>query len=115
MVSQTSYICRDTLKNLHDATENIFYEILTIYIEDANKNINAMKEEISENNTEQLFRLAHTLKGSSMNVGAIVTAQLCEALENSLNNDQSNIESQVDLIRSAYEQSLPLLKEYLIN
>ena len=113
MVKPTSYICCKTLENLHDATDSIFYEILAIYIKDADNMINAMMEEFKKDNTAEILRLAHTLKGSSQNVGAIRTAELCASLENFTSNTSSNMEIHIKLIRTSYSKSLPLLKEYL--
>jgi len=114
MVNSIQNLCHNTLKNLHDATGDVFYEILTIYIDGAITNINALKLALKENDTDQLLRLAHTLKGSSRNVGASKTAQLCESFEKILrDNEQCDFQNHIDLIQSSYETSLPLLRKYL--
>jgi len=112
MVEKNLYLCITTLNNLRDATGEVFDEILKIYIDDATININLLRTASKENNFDQLIRLTHTLKGSSRNVGAIKTAELCESFEKSLKENPScDLEMHINLIQSSNESSLPLLKK----
>ena len=45
-------------------------ELIEMYIEDAREHLDALKAQIAERDVEQVRRSAHTLKGSSSNIGA---------------------------------------------
>ena len=107
-----SPLCLDTLKSLHDATGDVFIEILNIYFADARSNIDSMRLLALKNDNDQLLRLAHTLKGSSRNIGARDLADTCEIFEKLLRSGTPcDLNQQVTLIN--YESTLPYLHEYL--
>ena len=107
-------LCQDTLNSLHEATGEVFHDILNIYISDARDNINTLMQVAQKDDPEQLLRLVHTLKGSSRNVGAHELGEICESFEKILRNkEQCDITAHVDLINTAYETAVPLLQKYL--
>ncbi len=55
--------------------------LLETFISDSNEKLNELSDAISQCEPEQVRRTAHSLKGSSRNVGAAALALLCEKLE----------------------------------
>jgi HPt (histidine-containing phosphotransfer) domain-containing protein len=114
MVAQMSPLCHDTLNSLHEATGEVFQDILNIYISDARNNIDTLLQIAEQNEHEQLLRLVHTLKGSSRNVGARELGEICESFEKLLRSEeQCDISKHVEQINTAYETTVPLLQKYL--
>jgi len=113
-VIQMTLLCQNTIDRLQEATGDVFHEILDIYLKDAQKNLESIIASLLSHDTEKLLRLAHTLKGSSRNVGAIELSDLCESLEMDLRNgEHSNLDQRVNLISSSFENTLPLLQGYI--
>ena len=107
-------LCQNTINNLQEATGDVFQEILDIYLKDAQQNIKSMISSSLSHDADQLLRLAHTLKGSSRNIGASELADLCETFEKDLRNgEHGNLEQRVTMISSSFENTLPLLQKYL--
>jgi HPt (histidine-containing phosphotransfer) domain-containing protein len=73
------------LTSLEDAQiegePDIVVELMELYLEDASDKLAAMREELAEEGGGSVGRLAHSLKGSSANLGARRVAALCEELE----------------------------------
>lgn len=60
---------------------DIVVELMELYLEDASSKLAAMNEDLGGNGGRSLARLAHSLKGSSANLGARRVASLCDELE----------------------------------
>ncbi|MGA2015936.1 MAG: Hpt domain-containing protein [Opitutaceae bacterium] len=71
-----------TLKELNPDDDGAFLkEIVGIYLEDTPKRLQDLKESLASGNVVLFTRTAHTIKGSSANVGAVVLAGVAERLE----------------------------------
>jgi len=62
-------------------------EIFAIYLEDTPKRITEMKEALAKGDAATFARAAHTIKGSSANVGAKVMKSIAERLEHTARKD----------------------------
>jgi len=56
-------------------------ELIDLFLEDTALQFKALREAVSKNNTKEVRRVAHLLKGSSANIGAGPMAALYESLE----------------------------------
>jgi len=71
-----------TLKELNPDDDGAFLkEIVGIYLEDTPKRLQDLKQSLATGDLAVFTRTAHTIKGSSANVGAFVLAGLAEHLE----------------------------------
>jgi PAS domain S-box-containing protein len=61
--------------------EELLKEILALYLEDAPRQIDALKEAIEKGDAAFVQRHAHTLKGSSGNVGAVLMQEVAYEME----------------------------------
>ena len=81
------------LNSLEDAQiegePDIVVELMELYLEDASGKLAAMHEDLAENGGGSVGRFAHSLRGSSANLGARRVAALCEGLERMGEGDPS--------------------------
>ncbi|MEL7399321.1 MAG: Hpt domain-containing protein [Pseudomonadota bacterium] len=77
----TQSIDSDNLEMLKEVMEDEFGLLLQTYIEDCQSRIPQMKEQLAGTKVDELRRNAHSLKGSSSNIGAIPLSDLARQLE----------------------------------
>lgn len=58
-----------------------FDSLVEAYLRDSADRINQLDQALSDGNFEQVRRQAHSLKGSSSNLGALQLAKRCQKLE----------------------------------
>lgn len=68
---------------------DIVVELMELYLEDASGKLAAMQEDLTEKGGMSVGRLAHSLRGSSANLGARRMAALCEEIERMGEGDPS--------------------------
>lgn len=93
----------EQLQELIDGTDTSFLtDLFESYLATAKDSIQALRVEADQ---DVLRRAAHTLKGSSLNVGASRVADLCKRLENQLRGEQpQDMPAQVDQIEHRVQQ-----------
>lgn len=55
--------------------------LLETFIDDSQEKVEALADSVNSQDSDDIRRTAHSLKGSSKNVGAIALALLCEEME----------------------------------
>jgi len=71
-----------TLKELNPDDNGAFLkEIIGIYLEDTPRRLQDLKASLASSDAALFTRTAHTIKGSSANVGAVALAAAAERLE----------------------------------
>ena len=70
-----------TLMELDDGAGEVFEELVDLYLTDAPGRLQEMRKAAEEDNADQMRRAAHTLKGSSRNLGAVRVAAVCADIE----------------------------------
>jgi HPt (histidine-containing phosphotransfer) domain-containing protein len=60
---------------------DVLSQIVHLYLEKAPQLLDLLREAVTRNDASAIFRLAHSLKSSSGNVGAVTLAELCQGLE----------------------------------
>lgn len=73
----------DTINELKEIMGDDFSELITIFVSDGKTQIENLKISINSSNLEETRRFAHTLKGSSANLGINALSESCRALESS--------------------------------
>jgi PAS domain S-box-containing protein len=70
------------LRSLAEVTDALLLnQIVVAFISDTEERITALKQSGAAGDSEALRRTAHTLKGSSANIGALSMAELCQGLQ----------------------------------
>ncbi len=90
---------------------DIVVELMELYLEDASGKLAAMHEDLTENGGRSVGRFAHSLRGSSANLGARRVAALCGELERMGEGDPScsggmllnRLESELACVRRVFE------------
>ncbi len=75
------------------------------YLDEASQILNELREAIEHTNLEKIRRNSHSLKSSSMLLGAVKLAELCKSVENhSGDNGLMDYPDQLRLIEIAFEE-----------
>ena len=89
-------------------------QLITLYQEEATKNLQEMQQAVQENNLKMLARTAHSLKGASLNLGGNLVAQSCKQLEIATKqNNHAEIQSALEILKERQQQFLAFLQETL--
>ena len=76
----------ENLRSLNPGDGDEFLrEIITIYLEDTPQRIAEMEESLAGGDTPRFSRAAHSVKGSSANLGAMTVRHVAEQLEQQSN------------------------------
>ncbi len=99
------------INELKESLQDDFDEIVQIYIKSSNNILEQMEQACNAEDHQEVQRLAHSIKSSSANLGAIKLSSLAEDLENQLiENDFSNIKEKIDDMQKLFTLSTPTLK-----
>lgn len=72
----------DSLRQLTPSGEaDVLSEILHLFLDEVPKRIRALQEAVNAGDTAQAGRVAHSLKGSSGNIGAEAMLDLCRRID----------------------------------
>lgn len=72
------HIDQKVLSDLKEVMEDGYLQLVETFLEDSERRLSQLHEAKS---AEELGLAAHSFKGSSSNMGAVVLARLCEQLE----------------------------------
>lgn len=95
-----------TLEQLHELVDgddtSFLLDLFESYLSTARESIQTLREQADQ---DVLRRAAHTLKGSSLNVGAARVADLCKALEQELRaTHPADLRGQIERIEAQVQQ-----------
>jgi PAS domain S-box-containing protein len=71
----------EKLREDFDGDMDTIHELINIFVTTAEKNFTELSAAVSEKNSDQVKSIAHTIKGSALNVGAISLPEACLRLE----------------------------------
>jgi PAS domain S-box-containing protein len=99
-------------RTLGEDDEQVFIELIDIFLDDAPKLIDEMEQSFKKNELKNFIRAAHTLKTSSATVGAMTLSSYCKELELSGREDKlENVADRLKRIKQNYELVKKGLKE----
>lgn len=103
-----NHIDRKVLSELQDVMEGEYLNLLVVFLDDAQRRLDQLH---AAHDTEELRMAAHSLKGSSGNMGAQVLADLCRQLEERLK--QPPLLAIEDLINQIYREHATVRQLFL--
>lgn len=104
----------EQLAELKEVLEDEFQVLINTYLADAQIRLALIEQGIAKQDYEQIRLAAHSLKGASANIGAVVLSNLCEQLEYDCKNKVGyNLTSTASMIRIEFETVANLLSVYL--
>ena len=110
----TVHIDNEQLAELKDVLEDEFGILISTYLADAKLRLQLIEQGLQNQDYEAVRLAAHSLKGASANLGALLLAELCEKLEhdckvgNKLNNGfyTSAIAEELNIVIIELQKSL---------
>lgn len=103
---------RDTLEELRDVMEDEFSLLIDTFIQDAPGRIAELRSVHASDDIAGLEKPAHTLKGSSSNIGAPKLSSICAALVDGV---RAGDPGDVDAAIADIEQAFLELKDVLLT
>ncbi|MBC8009453.1 MAG: Hpt domain-containing protein [Burkholderiales bacterium] len=105
----------ENLRALGDEGDDTFLrEIIGIYLEDVPQRLNDLKTAQGANDRPLFTRSAHTIKGSSANVGATEVRVLAEKLEHSSKSEAlAALDEQVGDLEAAFARARQALQSLI--
>ncbi|MFO1373517.1 MAG: Hpt domain-containing protein [Agitococcus sp.] len=108
-----NHLDMEQLNELKEVLEDEFQVLINTYLIDAQLRLKLIEEGLDTKNYEQVRLAAHSLKGASANIGALILAQLCEQLEHDCKLQKySDLDT---LVISVSEELSIINKELLIT
>lgn len=105
-----------TLESLRESVGELFVTVVQAFIDDLPSYLASLRAAISLNDSQQVHELAHTIKGSAVNVGAQVVAGLSRNLEQmGKARDLRGAEAIFNSLESALADVIGELRGYLKN
>ena len=107
MDSNVSYMNKVVLRNLQQfLNEDKLYALLSRYIMDSASIIQQLEDALGNKNQDEARRLAHSLKSTSANVGAIPLSELAKELEDFAREGQlSEISTRMAALSDCFAQT----------
>lgn len=97
----------EILSNLHAELGESLAPIVELYLTDVPQNLRDMRQAMLANDFATVHRIAHALKASSANLGALQTSSLAADLEQSINSGEIEpdvIAHSIDSIAQSFDQ-----------
>src|ERR1700730_15281911 len=94
-----------------DGEPDLIVELIDLYLEEASKLLAVMREAVSKKDALPIKQAAHSLRGSSGNLGILQMALMCRELEQMISDDIFPIE----LLVNKMEQELIQVRQILLE
>lgn len=96
-----------------DASE-LFRELKDLFDEETGPIMQELEQVVKEPNPHRIERLAHSLAGSSSNLGLLRLSQQARTLENSdLTRPHDELAAEVEQLKTLYEESCQALEDLI--
>lgn len=107
---ETPIIDPDAIENLRslnpDDNDEFLREIVGIFLEDTPKRLSELEECLAKQDVRSFTRAAHSIKGSSANVGAAYLRSAAERLEHKSNAEGlSDVTAQISEVRERFAEA----------
>lgn len=101
------------LKELEADIGDAAKEIVKVYIDNANQLFIEIRDAVQTQDHDTVQRLAHSLKSSSANVGAILLSSLAKDVEFAVRDGKlNNLDDKIKDLAEQFEQVKPALVKY---
>jgi len=104
----------EMLANMKATIGDVFYELIPAYIEQSDEMVNSILERLESNDIESVERFAHSIKSSSLNVGAEKVSEIALVVENMCRNNDSktDIKTNILILIKNYDEAKNALLTY---
>lgn len=102
------------VEELKELLEGEFNLLVSTYIEDTQDNVIRLRQAIEQQDAEKIYAVAHSIKGASLNLGALWLSEYCLQVEKAARvGDISVGQRLVDEIEDKSAETANLLTTYL--
>ena len=109
----------DTLSQIQKQMGEVFMQLISAYIEQTDKLVAAMPSQLEQGQYAELQRHAHSVKSSSLNIGAEALSNVSQQLEtlseqasNAANTNPEPLQKLIRQIQQEYASVKPQLQDY---
>jgi signal transduction histidine kinase/DNA-binding response OmpR family regulator/HPt (histidine-containing phosphotransfer) domain-containing protein len=93
---------------------DLLSKVIHLYLADSSKSMQGIEEAVNQGSADRLRNVAHGLKSSSANLGALKMARLCKELEAmGLENQLANAHATLDVLENEYRAVCSALQSEL--
>jgi len=102
----------DKIREYCGDEDDIVPKLVELYLEDTPPRIVSLREAVGRTDVDEIKSIAHAMKGSSANIGALRMSALCAELES---QDSSKDESAMDELATEIEREFARAREALLS
>lgn len=107
------YLDEALFEELRDILEDEFPVLISTYIHDSGLRVNDLRAAMTLGDADAVRKAAHSLKGSSANLGLVYLANLCRIVEDEARAGKAEQEAYMVQIQQEQERSAGLLRDRL--
>ena len=112
LITDNPAIDSQKLDELRESMGSLFDELIPGFINDTNSKFDRIHRYLNEGNFGELLMLAHSIKGSSLNIGASQLATIAQKMETEANAKLlDELISTVDILQQEYKRVCTALQE----
>ncbi|MDA3963744.1 MAG: Hpt domain-containing protein [Planctomycetota bacterium] len=100
------------IRDMSTPDDDLFGEIIDTYLDDVPKRIAGLHEAIAAGDADKIHRAAHTMKGSSSNLGLLGMVAACQAVVNAGRSGQlDGVEAKAAALDQAFARAREILNQ----
>ena len=104
------------IQETSDGDSEFEIELIEMYLEDAKEHLDNIAGQVESGALEALKRTAHTLKGSSANIGAIQMQQVSLQIEGAVDEKNMDLISSLKpSLQQAYQETEKIYRDYMVT
>jgi HPt (histidine-containing phosphotransfer) domain-containing protein len=105
-MSQTDLLNVDALSLFVEMGKDMVTSLVNLYIKDSHEQTDHLLQQLKANHTEEALKNAHSMKGSSFNIGANAMGETCLQIEKLIKeNKLSDAETLAESLPELLEQT----------
>ena len=114
MLDISKHINEEIIEELREIMEEDFVELVSTYVSDSRERIKHLDVAFNTVSHENLRNTAHTLKGSSANLGAMALSSFCAELEDLAKEERTaEAENIIERIEQEFSSVSSILNSFI--
>ena len=105
----------EQIREMDDAEGSLLREIVDTFLADAPERLAECDAAFAAGDQERLHRVAHTLKGSSSNLGLIGIAAAANQIVDSIRSGGQASAAEVDALHAAWERAQAIIQTEILR
>lgn len=115
-MSKTPHLDEEALAELQDVMDDEFELLIYTFLSDSRERIAGLKRALSGQDADALAKMAHSFKGSCINIGAPQLGELCKVVETAGKEQRlADAPATVEAIESEFRNITGMLEGFLVR